>query len=230
MPQKPLPKKNSRNTSPTELRNRLIHTYNHIKPTIARRLEEFDTLWKNAGEERLFQELAFCLFTPQSKAEACWDAVQTLARKDLLLHGTPPEIAREIPRVRFRNHKAEYLTAARETFTKNGRMDVRGTLAPLGTPHQIREWLVANIKGMGMKEASHFLRNIGKGQQLAILDRHILKNLAALGVIHEIPGTLTKTRYLAIEQKLLAFAENTGIPPAHLDLLLWYKETGKVFK
>ncbi len=83
---------------------------------------------------------------------------------------------------------------------------------------------------MGYKEASHFLRNIGLGEDLAILDRHILKNLALLGVIEEVPSSPTKRIYLEIEKKMTAFSGQAGIPMGELDLLLWYKEAGEVFK
>jgi len=95
---------------------------------------------------------------------------------------------------------------------------------------EMREFLVRNIKGMGYKEASHFLRNIGLGENLAILDRHILKNLISLGVIDSIPKTLTRKKYLKIEKKMREFAKDIGIPMAHLDLVLWFKEAGLIFK
>ena len=92
-----------------------------------------------------------------------------------------------------------------------------------------REWLVKNIKGYGYKEASHFLRNIGKGFELAILDRHILKNLVEFNVIDGIPA-LTKKKYYEIEKKMKEFSERIGIPMAYLDFVLWYKQTGRIFK
>ena len=84
--------------------------------------------------------------------------------------------------------------------------------------------------GLGYKEASHFLRNIGLGEEFAILDRHILRNLARLKVIPEVPVSITKKRYLEIEEKLRRFAADIGIPVAELDLLFWSKETGWIFK
>ena len=73
-------------------------------------------------------------------------------------------------------------------------------------------------------------RGIGLGEDLAILDRHILKNLALLGVIDEVPSSPTKRTYLEIERKMTAFSKQAGIPMGELDLLLWYKEAGEVFK
>ncbi len=83
---------------------------------------------------------------------------------------------------------------------------------------------------MGYKESSHFLRNIGFGDDIAILDRHILKNLVKYGVIKEIPKSLTDKKYLEIEQKMKKFSEEAEIPFSHLDLLWWSEETGEIFK
>jgi N-glycosylase/DNA lyase len=62
------------------------------------------------------------------------------------------------------------------------------------------------------------------------LDRHILRNLGSLGIIPEIPISLTKKRYLEIEEKLRRFSAEIFIPMADLDLLFWSKETGWIFK
>ncbi len=97
-------------------------------------------------------------------------------------------------------------------------------------PLEAREWLVANILGLGYKEASHFLRNIGRGEEIAILDRHILKNLHRHGVIEKVPDSLSKKEYMRIEGLMKGFSKRTGIPLAHLDLLFWSMETGEIFK
>lgn len=93
-----------------------------------------------------------------------------------------------------------------------------------------REWIVKNIKGMSCKEAGHFLRNVGFGDKIAILDRHILRNLQRLEVIEEIPKTLTPRIYLEIEEKLKDYCNEVGIPMDEMDLLLWYLEAGEIFK
>jgi len=94
----------------------------------------------------------------------------------------------------------------------------------------MRDWLVKHVKGLGLKEASHFLRNIGMGEELAILDRHILKNLVCLGVIAGVPASLTPSRYKEIESRMKTFSSSIGIPMGELDLILWYRETGSIFK
>ena len=92
-----------------------------------------------------------------------------------------------------------------------------------------RSFLAKNVKGLGLKEASHFLRNTGH-ENFAILDRHILKNLVKYEAIKEIPKTLTQKKYLEIEYDFKNFARRVKIPMDHLDLLFWSEETGEIFK
>ena len=205
--------------------------YGPIRTKIETRLREFQRVWKKGSDEDIFAELAFCLLTPQSKARSCDLAVCSLLEKDLLFKGTEKQIARELKtRTRFHNNKARYVLEAREMFTYKGKMSIKESILDLGDPHDIRDWLEMNVNGLGLKEASHFLRNIGMGSELAILDRHILKNLVYLGVIPEVPKTLSKKKYFEIEERMIKFSRNINIPLAHLDLLLWYKEAGEVFK
>lgn len=209
--------------------NEIKEIYSEIKPDIVKRIKEFRKVWQEADNEELFIELSFCLFTPQSGAKQCWKAVNLLLDKNLLFHGTAEEIAEEINIVRFRNNKSRYLTEAREKFTCEGGC-IRGCLERNLSELEKREWLVFNVKGMGYKEASHFLRNIGIGSDLAILDRHILKNMKLLGVIDEIPKSITGKVYLELEKKLRDYSGECEIPMEHLDFVLWYKEAGEVFK
>jgi N-glycosylase/DNA lyase len=205
----------------------LMQLYNPIKPQIEARLMDFSRIWETASDEELFRELVFCLLTPQSKAKTCWKAVQRLERKCMTAEAMPAQISQELVGVRFNLRKGEYICLARDMFSSRS---LRATLAEFTGPVAAREWLGKNVKGLGYKEASHFLRNIGLGEDLAILDRHILKNLALLGVIKEVPSSPTKRIYLEIERDMTAFSQEAKIPMGHLDLLLWYKEAGEVFK
>lgn len=204
--------------------------YEMRKSDIERRLKEFKELFENSNDDRIFAELIFCLLTPQSKAKICWKAVENLMEKDLLIRGSYEQVLRELKGVRFKKNKAKYIIEARKTFTRENEIRIKSVISSFSDSKKAREWLVKNVKGMGYKEASHFLRNIGFGEDLAILDRHILKNLRLLGVIEDMPKTLTKKRYMEIENKMREFSRDIGIPLSHLDLLFWSKETGEIFK
>ncbi|MFH1868454.1 MAG: N-glycosylase/DNA lyase [Candidatus Omnitrophota bacterium] len=206
----------------------LILEYNNKKKQIKQRLKEFKRLRKSKDED-IFVELSFCILTPQSKAVYCDKAVKELKETRMLFSGSVDDIRAGLKRVRFPNNKAAYLVAARGSF-KNGRgLDIKSRLDKndiIGT----RDWLVKNIKGLGCKEASHFLRNIGLGGDLAILDVHILRNLKKYKVVRDIPSSLSRKTYLEIEGKMRRFAEKIKIPLDELDLLFWSHQTGFIFK
>jgi len=194
----------------------LLSVYKKRKNIIKKRLLEFKKM-RGAGKNKLFAELCFCLCTPQSKAVNCNEAVRRLEKTGDIFSGREKIIANQLKGlVRFHNNKARYIVEAREKFLKN--------------PKLTREWLVKNIKGLGLKEASHFLRNIGMGENLAIIDRHILTNLAKYGAIYNIPESISNKQYLVIEETMRRFSKNIGIPLAELDLLFWSNQTGHVFK
>lgn len=207
----------------------LLAEYRRKKPIIKKRLREFRRILKGS-ERAIFEELCFCILTPQSKALNCDRAVKELARRGLIHAGGANGIKNVLRRlVRFHNNKAAYIVGAREAFRGAGCATLKGLLRA-HSPFDAREWLVENIKGLGYKEASHFLRNIGLGRDLAILDRHILKNLRRYGAISRIPPSLGRRAYLGIEEEMRRFCGRINIPLEELDLLFWSRETGAIFK
>jgi N-glycosylase/DNA lyase len=203
--------------------------YEKQKDPVQKRLREFKQILERDDHD-VFAELCFCLLTPQSSAKTCWAAVTRLKERSLLLKGAPGELEPLLNDVRFNESKAKYIVQARQQFSKNGDLQVKPHLRSFVNNYELREWLVENVNGLGYKEASHFLRNVGLGEEFAILDRHILRNLKDFGVLPEIPVSLTKKRYLEIEEKVRRFSREIGIPMGELDLLLWSKETGWIFK
>jgi N-glycosylase/DNA lyase len=207
---------------------RQIHSL--IKNDVVKRLLEFSEIWKRGTEDAIFCELVFCLLTPQSSARRCDSALKKLNQQNLVFGGCLEDISCVLNIVRFKNKKAQYIVLARDFFTVDGKISIKKFIDPKGNVFEKREWLVKNIKGIGYKEASHFLRNIGFGKTISILDRHILKNLKLLHVITDIPSSITKGEYLKIEERMKLFAEFIEIPLDHLDFVLWYREAGEVFK
>lgn len=207
---------------------RLFSEYKKKKRLIKDRLDDFKKVY-DSGDEEIFAELAFCLFTPQSRAVTCDKAVRELKASGLLSKGSKRQVRGRLKGVRFPNNKASFFMVARRLFKKNGSFRIKEKLDRCDV-YATREYLVKDVKGLGFKEASHFLRNIGLGSDLAILDVHILKNLKRFGVIDKIPGSLTKNKYLDIEQKMKAFSNELRIPMDELDLLFWSRQTGMIFK
>lgn len=211
--------------------NEIEKLYNEIKPAIKKRLKEFKEVWDRGDNKSIHLELSFCILTPQSKAVNAWKAITNLKEANLIFTAPAEELVEYLNIVRFKNNKSRYLVELREQMkNKSGEIITKDFFESIPTISERREWIVRNIKGMSYKEAGHFLRNVGFGQELAILDRHILKNLQKLGVIEELPKTLTPKLYLEIEEKMKKYCDFVKIPMDEMDLLLWHKETGEIFK
>jgi N-glycosylase/DNA lyase len=204
--------------------------YASKRAAIEDRLEQFRRVGRLA-DERLFEELCFCIVAVQSGAFRSDEAVTALTKADLLWNGRAEEIATFLRhRTRFHNHKAAFIVRARERFFPKGSGQLGRMLDSFPSSKETRAWLVHEVHGLGLKEASHFLRNTGRGEDLAILDRHILRNLIRHRVLRAMPRTLTSKRYLDIESRMERFAEEARIPIAALDLVFWSRETGTIFK
>ena len=123
----------------------------------------------------------------------------------------------------FPNTRAKFIVESRKHIEK------LADVIKLNDEKKIREWLVKNIKGLGYKEASHFLRNIGL-KNVAIIDFHVLNLLKKHGLVKWEKRTLTKKKYLEIENILKELARELDITLAELDLYLWFIETNEVLK
>ena len=211
-------------------RKNLIAEYKRRKADIKNRLKEFESVCKGS-DAGIFSELCFCITTANANALMCDKAIRELKRSGLILNGSCSRIKPFLRgRVRFHNRKSEYIVGARELFRRGRCVNMKKLLA-MRDVFAIREWLVENVKGIGYKEASHFLRNIGLGRDIAILDRHILKNLKNYGAITKIPASVGSRKvYLAIEGKMRRYSRRINIPMADLDLLFWSMQTGFIFK
>jgi len=196
----------------------LKEKYSEHAAEIKAKLAEFE----NLREQDYIYELFFCLLTPQSKAEKCWQAVQELKTCQIETEKTENCLK---TKTRFYRNKTKYLIEANKNWNK-----IKEIINSSRKPAEMRGELVKQVKGLGMKEASHFLRNIGKSNnELAILDRHILRKLVELKIITTIPQ-LNEKNYLLIEEKMKRFADNVGIELDELDLLFWKIESRRIFK
>ncbi|MFH1847526.1 MAG: N-glycosylase/DNA lyase [Candidatus Omnitrophota bacterium] len=206
----------------------LLEQYKKKKHEIQNRLQDFKKNW-NKSDKEIFSELCFCICTPQSKAVYCDKAVSLLKKTGGLFDSGLKGIRKGLDKVRFPNNKARYIIEARDLFRMNGRIKIKQKINTCDIL-KTREWLVEKVKGLGYKEASHFLRNIGFGENLAILDAHILRCMVRYKIIKNIPPKISKKKYLFLEEKIKKFSNKINIPMDELDLLFWSSETGRVFK
>jgi N-glycosylase/DNA lyase len=201
----------------------LRRNYTDRKKAIQIRLSEFAAV----PPSQYFYELVYCLLTPQSSARHADQVVQLLLSAGFHNKKVNPEpfLRRKECYIRFHRTKSRHLLRMKDQFHT-----IAQKLSEPDPAFELREWLVKNVLGLGYKEATHYLRNIGRNNGLAILDRHILRNLKRLGVIHTIPNSISKKQYLDIEQRFSKFAMKLDIALDELDLVFWSMETGEIRK
>jgi N-glycosylase/DNA lyase len=181
--------------------------------------------------QRIFEELCFCIFTANTSAEMGLKAVDAV--RNLLINGSQEEMTKHLEGVyRFNAVRPSYIIHTREYLKNNFNFKIKNRIEALKeNPIELRNFFAFNkgIKGLGYKEASHFLRNIGfKGY--AILDKHILNSLLEFNTIDKIKTPLTSKVYYEIEEKMKLFSNEIEIPMDDLDLLLWSRRTGRILK
>lgn len=211
------------------LHSKILQINESIKLDVDNKIKEYKEAF-NYDNKKFFCEVAFCILTPQSKAIKSWEIIETLHENGLLYTGDYEQIVDYLNAIRFKHTKAKRLIMLRELMTIDGELNPKKVLMNNKDIKKIREWIIKNINGMGLKEASHVLRNLGMGEDIAILDRHILRVLKDLNVIDEIPKTLTYKKYIEIENKMREYSKYSKITMDRLDLVLWYRQVGYIFK
>ncbi len=192
-----------------------------IKIKIDNRIKEFKNIDKESIDS-LFKELCFCILTANFNAEKSIKIQEEIGY--CFLTGNKDELSKKLKTYghRFPNTRAQYITES---------LKCKDKLKQVLQSHDkkaIRDWIVDNIEGLGYKESSHFLRNIGF-DDYAIIDFHIVDILSNNNLIKR-PKNITKKKYFEIENILKKLAKETNLTLAELDLYLWYMETGKILK
>src|SRR5499427_7413774 len=212
--------------------DRLHAAYVERQKEIRARLRDFRRVWRTASDSRLWEEMVYCIFTAGASAKMGLRSVDAL--RSLLDSGEQKEMTRALVAAgahRFPNARPGYVVVTRNYLQEAFSMRLRERLNSFRDPIERRDWLAKDprVKGLGYKESSHFLRNIGfKGY--GILDKHIVRCLNELGVIDSPKPPTTRGRYLETENRMQQFADVAGINFDELDLLLWSMKTGEILK
>lgn len=199
---------------------------------IRARLRDFRCVWQTASDSRLWEEMVYCIFTAGASAKMGLRSVDAL--RPLLESGKQKEMTRALVAAgahRFPNARPEYVVVTRNYLRESFSMRLRERLNSFPDANERRDWLAQDprVKGLGYKESSHFLRNVGfKGY--GILDKHIVRCLCELKVIDSPKPPTSRGRYLEAENRMRQFAADTGIDFDELDLLLWSTKTGEILK
>ena len=211
--------------------NKLIKEIKELEKTdinkkIKERIKDFKS-FENKNNEDWFSELCFCLLTSNSKAQTALNIQQELGAKGFLKDSSEKICTTIIKnKHRFHNTKTRFIMDARKHAAIK---EIIQKIVKDKNVREAREWLVSNVKGLGYKEASHFLRNVGY-LDLAILDRHIVNVMLDHKIINNKPKSLGRKNYLEIEKKFMKISDKAGMPAGELDFYMWYMKAGDVLK
>lgn len=221
----------SRDHQPVTIDN-ILAAHKARRKEIRSRLAEFQHVWNSADDARLWEELVFCIFTAGASARMGIRSIEAV--RPLLKNGRREQMTRALQQAgahRFPVERPGYIVTTRDFLREHCGMRLREALRGFSDPVTRRDWLAqeTRIKGLGFKESSHFLRNVGfKGY--GILDKHVVRCLADLKLVDSPKPPTTRRRYLETEETLRKFARAVQINFDELDLVLWSMKTGEVLK
>ena len=122
-------------------------------------------------------------------------------------------------RYRFPNTKSRQIAAAQLRVVKfYGSL---GALVYSASGEESRRRLIECVPGVGLKQASLFLRNIGVSTDFAILDVHVVRYMAIIGLARALPNSLTTDMYYVLESVLSHYAQCLGFSVGHVDRAIW---------
>jgi len=207
----------------------LLRHHKQRKAEIRARLAEFRRVYEQ-GDLAIFKELCFCILTANTSAKMGITCIEA-AGDEILTAGVEGLQGILCGRYRFWKVRPAYIIHTRDYLMRETGFRIRDRIDSLTDFHERRDFFAKNpgIKGIGYKEASHFLRNIGF-TGYAILDKHIVSLMFELGILPEPKKPANRAQYIAIEDVLRRFARDIRIDMDELDLALWSYKTGVVLK
>lgn len=205
--------------------------------------------WRTLSEQDLWDNLYFCILSSNVTYELAMSAFSHLANEGLLNVNwiitdkhSKEEIYSELSKpqflplkkdgsyrkYRFPNCRADNIVST--TYNMNElKISLKKTLASHRDETELRNYIRNNVYGFGLKQTTHYLRNIGYSQNLAIIDTHIIKFLnTVLFPKYRFETNLTNNKYLEYEQIFRNICENLNVKISLFDVAVWkfMRETG----
>lgn len=191
--------------------------------------------WTSHSEEDLFFELVRCILGSRVRYEIAEIHSRRLLSRGLLnskkILSRPKQSAqslseslsckhdKNVPRHPFSKVKTtQIIQTCRSIYQHN--ISLTHILHSSETPQDARTRIVAIAAGIGMKQASLFLRNIRYTDQLAIIDSHLLKFMH-LRRLTQGNQFITRKKYTDYESTLRQYALSIDQPIGRVDLAIW---------
>ena len=204
---------------------------------------KLEGMWSAYNEDELWFELVACILSSRVRFEVARLHASLLRRAGLL---SAREIASSpagavsaisshlalryramrdgsyVPGYPFYAVRAQWLVESAINLYGSGEGGITRMLKRASAPEEARDELVECCFGVGLKEASLFLRNILYTSELAILDVHVLRYMELIGISDGFNGRSPSHRvYLLLESSFKDYAREVRRSVASLDLAVW---------
>lgn len=198
--------------------------------------------WVEFSENELWGELCICILSSNVPYDLALSAFYHLREKrfldpeGIILNSNAArligyELSKSIyqpkrkdgslRKYRFPNVRASDIEKAALTLYCENDSGLIELLKNSASERAARDFLAKNISGIGLKEASHFLRNIGYSKSLAIVDTHIIAFLTEVGELSDRINAVTPRVYLKLEAKLMNLCNDLGLNMSLFDMAIW---------
>lgn len=212
---------------------------------VSRSLEQHNThrpKWDAMSEDDLWRELVACILGSRVRFDVAHAAIALMDRADLFsaalrfsrrdeyehdvlralsVTGKSGDASGLQGRYPFPRLRAKQVSTAAETLYANG-----GTIGRLlheaQDVREVRRRLSAEVAGLGPKQASLFLRNVGYAIHVAVLDVHVLTYMNWIGLT-PLPLKTVRTlrQYEILEEAFVEHSCSAGFRPDLYDMAVW---------
>jgi len=212
-------------------------TVNKIEETV------YNRTWETFHENELFHEITASILGSQVQFETANYYARNLYEKGLTnidwinnnpnefedevyntLSSSPcvqPNVRKKIFRYRYPKLRANHIRRTAESVYGKGD-SFKGILSQCCDSRVARKKVMEKTVGIGPKQASLFLRNIGFSDDLAILDTHILRYMFILKLNSQSIRNVPRINdYEMVERKLMHYAFQMNHKLANLDMAIW---------
>jgi len=194
------------------------------------------------SERKLLAELILCILSSQDKFEIAVSATRSLLKNNVLkvpadeseLEKLSVDVRRILlepvrfsvgkkryeRKLRFNKRKTDYVLSTIENIYLND-LTLGKILDACDTPDKTRRLLIRYACGIGPKQASMFLRNVGFYSDFAVLDKHVIEFMRMMAIYDSGKSPATIARYEALESGLKSYANAYEVGMLHLDLAIW---------
>lgn len=220
---------------PSDLPSEIIQSYQRFSEHYQDQRD-----WRDLDDSVLWGELCLCILSSNVRFETAVSALRRLLDKGLLTRNDSRKLARgkiaaelarpvylpprkngSLRRYRFPNVRASNLASAWDVMYRE-RNGVKAFLMESSSVDATRLQLAKMIPGIGLKEASHFMRNVKFADSVAIIDTHIVKFLREYaGLEVSFQNGFTSRDYFALEDLMRKISDQFNLSLAALDMAIW---------